>query len=352
MPREGERVPGRRSNTVFRLFPRGRGVGVAILVALSLLSLALVACVLGSAFVAWRLLHPVRIPIHGNPAANADLIYRPLPARGYLIDPSLQPLTTSDHVALQGWFIPAPLSQNQPWPTTTPSLWSEKTVIIATNHGQNRLQTGFPTYAVAATLVSDGYNVILFDFRGTGTSGGPDITFGVLEVRDLLALVHYALSLGPPGGRIAIWGFGTGAAAAIGAAAVSPHVDAVIADSSYATLDGYLLREIPRWTHLPDSLTPFTLWTMEQEAGVSFRSFNPVQAIAAMGGASPRPLLLVTGADDTVTPPEDAQRLYAAAADPRSFLLTVPNAGHLQAYAMDPHVYLAHVLETLQAMGR
>ncbi len=343
---------GRRANALSNPLPRGGWLGTAVLVVLSLFCLSLIACVLASAFVAWRLLHPVRLPVHGNPAADADLIYRPLPARGYLIDPSLQPLTTSDHVALQGWFIPAPLSQNQPWPTTTPSLWSEKTVIIATNHGQNRLEPGFPTYAVAATLVSDGYNVILFDFRGTGESGGADITFGVLEVRDLVALVHYARSLGPPGGQIAIWGFGTGGAAAIGAAAESPHVDAVIADSSYATLDGYLSREIPRWTRLPGLLMPFTLWSMEQEAGVSFGSFNPVQAITALGGPSPRPLLLVTGADDTVTPPEDAQRLYAAAADPRSFLLTVPNAGHLQAYGKDPSGYLSHVLQILQAMGQ
>ena len=311
-----------------------------------------VAALLYSAWVGWALTHPRHVGVTSNPSTAHDLIYRPLPATNYLIEPSARPLTTSDGVALRGWILPAPQSQDQEWVGTTPSLWSLKTVIIATDHGQNRLQQGFPTYDAAARLVAAGYNVILFDARGTGGSGGSAITYGVLEVRDLLAVVQYALSLGPPGGQIAIWGFGTGAAAAIETAAQSPHVNAVIADGSYATLDGYLGRNIPLWTGLP--AFPFTgmvRFAMQAETGVSYGAFNPLDAVASLGGTHARPLLLVSGADDTVTPPADAQALYAAARDYRSFLLTVPGAGHLQSYSKDPREYMSRVLTVLSEMG-
>jgi pimeloyl-ACP methyl ester carboxylesterase len=312
------------------------GLSGALAALVCLVAAAVLAVGLVSADEGWALTHPPVQPVAGDPGTQAELYYRCLP---YVVQPELcgpKPLfTPRRHLPISAWIMPSiPTQQAYPEGSGT---WSAETVVLVPDHGQSRTPAGIPVWHIASLLVSNGYYVVMYDPRATGNSGGAGIGFGTLEVSDLLTVVDYLQALGgPPQGHIAVWGFGTGADTAILAAARDANIQAVIADSPYATPEEYLRREIPGWTHLP--AFPFTegiLWAMQTETGVRYGAYDPVAAAAALGGRNPRPLLVVYGQDDSVTPPADARRIYAAAGS-RAFPYAVPGAGHLQAYLLSP----------------
>lgn len=326
------------------------GAVVACLATLVLLGLGLF-----SVFQGWKLTHPVARPVVGDPGTGASLDYRCLP-----LDPPAfcgpKPLFTSGHpVPVSAWIVMSVL-------TLYPGAsfgWSTNTVIMVQDQGQSRTPTGFPIWSVTRTLVDAGYNVVLFDTRGQGLSGGSGIGFGTLEVTDLMTVIQYMQDLGAPQGHIAVWGLGTGADAAILAAARTPDVSAVIADSPYLTPGAFLRRAIPTWTGLrPFPFVDGIVWAMQKETGVQYSAYDPRTAVAKLGGANPRPLLLVGGDEDTLTPYSDVQQLYVGSKDARAYPLEVRGAGHLQAFAKSPpdsdvpqaSQYMCYVLNTLSAM--
>ncbi len=322
------------------------------------LALAVVVLLAVSAYRGWQLTHPPRQ--HGtlNPATGASLDYRCLPLTPPVVcSPNATLSTARAHIPLAAWIVP---SYSNIYPGSSGD-WSQDTVVLVPNHGQSRTSGSFPVWTVTKALYDAGFNVVLFDPRGTGASGGAGIGFGTVEVNDLMTVVRYLQSLGPPQGHVAVWGLGTGADTAILAAARSRTISAVIADSPYVSADGYLRRSIPRWTGLP--AFPFSetiLWAMQRETGIDYAAYNPLRAVTALGGGHPRPLLLVAGASDTATPPADVQRLFAASHDSLARKLVVPGAGHLAAFARsgpsrrDPRYtqYMCRVLLVLREMAQ
>ena len=338
------------------------GVGRGLLaLAAGVVAVTLLAVLVASVYEGWVLAHPPVRPVAGNPGLGAQLAYRclPVPAAPQFCAAHPQPLFTPDHhVAIPGWIVPAAAA---PYPGLSGD-WSHSTVVLVGDYGQNRTDHGpFPTWHVVARLHAAGYNVVLFDSRGTGAADGGSVGFGTVEVHDLLTVVRYLRTLGPPQGDIALWGLGTGADAAIMAAARTPLVRAVIADSPYATLGGFLRRAVPYFSGWPAFPFQYTVpWVLPRETGIAYRRYNPLRAVRALGAAPARPLLLVAGTADPLAPLSDAQRLFRASHDPRADLLPVYGAGRLQAYAKSPrqvryggpNVYMCHVLTTLAAMHR
>jgi fermentation-respiration switch protein FrsA (DUF1100 family) len=75
------------------------------------------------------------------------------------------------------------------------------------------------------------------------------------------------------------------------------------------------------------------------------RALRPVDAIARIRA----PLLLIAGAADLRTTPADAERLFAAAPEPKQ-LWVVPEAGHVDFHRVAPEEYEARVLQFLARM--
>ncbi len=322
-----------------------------------LLMAGVLAILVVSVYQGWVLTHPPRAPVTGNPGTDASLEYRDLPCHHQILCGRTL-FVPGVHLALAGWVIP--LNPGSTYPGSSGN-WAQNTVIFVADHGQSRTSGPFPLWGVASVLSEMGYNVVLYDAEGTGLSGGAAIAFGTLEVRDLLTVVSWLQRQGPAQGHIAVWGLGTGADTAILAAARNPAISAVIADSPYARPDAFLRRAIPRWTGLP--AFPFArtiLWAMQQETRVRYGAYDPLTAVRRLGegpAAPGRPLLLVSGGADTLTPPADASALYAASHDNNALSLTVVGAGHLQAMADSGQgavpglsVYMCDALDTLAAM--
>lgn len=96
-----------------------------------------------------------------------------------------------------------------------------------------------------------GFDVLLFDLRAHGASGGAHAGLGLIERGDVRAAVDVLLEEGIEPGRIGIHGTSYGAAVALLAAPWIEEIGAVIADSSFATARDAVGAEITRRTGLP-----------------------------------------------------------------------------------------------------
>jgi uncharacterized protein len=164
-----------------------------------------------------------------------------------------------------------------------------------------------------------GFDVVAYDSRRHGESGGDVCTYGFLEKRDLRRVVDSLTDGGPV---IAI-GTSLGAAVALQEAAADARVAAVIAAEPFSDLRTVASERAP-W-FLPSLIVRKAFRVAEQRGGFLVDAVSPMDAARSIRA----PVLLIHGAADVDTPPAHSQRVFAALAGPRRLLL-VPGAGHNQ----------------------
>ncbi len=194
---------------------------------------------------------------------------------------------------------------------------------------------------LAMALRERGHQVLLFDFRGHGKSEGRWSACGGLESRDLEGAVRFMKGrFGMEGLPIGVIGFSMGGAVAIMAAGRLPEIEAVVADSAFATLDEALKTGFCTFCHLPrEPFSRFALWFGERLVGVRAEEVRPLDAVPDL---SPRPLLIVHGTQDRIVPLSEAYLLYEAAGNPKE-LWVVARAGHVEARLLQFDAYLEKV---------
>lgn len=211
-------------------------------------------------------------------------------------------LTTADDVVLHGWYVP---SRNG------------AAVVLAHGHGAQRAQLGFE----ARALERRGYGLLLFDFRGHGESAGRTVTWGAAEQLDLEAAIDY-LAHRPEvnARRIGALGFSMGAMIVAMVAARDPRVQAAVMEGGYTSVEEMISHDERRYHWWSERAAVAAL----RRFGIPIDSVRPVDVICRI---SPRPVLIVNGAEDEDTPPAVAMRLYDAACAPKSIWF-IPHAGH------------------------
>lgn len=172
-----------------------------------------------------------------------------------------------------------------------------------------------------AQMLNDDMDVIVFDFRGHGESGGAT-TLGDKEVLDLAAVLNYAARFDYA--RVVIMGSSMGGAVAIRFAAAAPEVDAVITIGAFAHKDfsrvamaGLVLL---KWS-VSRRVLHRTCTTRIERAQPPY---NPRDFVSKI---SPRPLLLIHGEYDSLIPLSHARELFAKAREPKQ-LHVVRRGGH------------------------
>ena len=182
-----------------------------------------------------------------------------------------------------------------------------------------------------------GFVSLIFNFRGTGPSGGDFDMMG--WTRDLGGAVDYLHScpqVDPS--RIYLMGFSGGAAASAYVAAHDARVARLVLCACPAEFRRIVVEKradfsiehfrqigLIRDKDFPPSLDD---WTN------SFREVTPIKWI---GRIAPRPLLMIQGKDDDLIDEEQAWRLYEKAGEPKEIAI-VAGAGHklrLSDQAMD-----------------
>jgi uncharacterized protein len=247
--------------------------------------------------------------------------------------------TSEDGVALAGWWIPADSDPED-----------NRSIIFLHGYGDSKNQS----MEIAPFLHRAGYNLLTFDFRASGESGGDFTTAGFLEVRDVAAAVAWLSSQPgmPPDPWIALFGWSMGGATAIRAAANLPTVDAVLTDSAFSRLQNIVDTSIthffkktigvalPRWPFGPLAVT-FAGWSV----GVDIGDNQPRREIATLG----RPILLIHGTADVTVTPANLEELEAAASQPVE-VVRIEGATHVRSFLTDPKAYEEAVLGFLQSV--
>jgi pimeloyl-ACP methyl ester carboxylesterase len=240
-------------------------------------------------------------------------------------------LTARDGPTLKGWYLGGGV----------------RGVSVACAHGLFRSRREVLDRAVF--LRRAGYNVLLFDSRRHGESGGERVTLGFKERLD----VEAALSLmreRAPNDRLALFGVSMGAAACLLAAAERPEVSAVIADSSFLSIEHAVVHHLNLFFGLPRfPLGDELLFFIGQRGGFRGEDFDIEKAVARIGD---RPLLFIAGTADQRMPVEIQERLYRAARSPKSRLLVVEGATHGAAYRTSPELYEESVCSFLKEATR
>jgi alpha-beta hydrolase superfamily lysophospholipase len=170
---------------------------------------------------------------------------------------------------------------------------------------------------IARHLTARGFDVLAYDSRAHGQSGGDVCTYGFLEKRDLVR----ALDQLPGGAPFVLLGNSMGAAIALQAAAEEPRIAAVVAISTFSDLRTAASQRAPFFASRANIDEAFRL--AEAQGHFKVDDASPV-------AAAPRiacPVLLIHGADDGETPPAHSHRVYQALREPKRLIL-VPGAKH------------------------
>ena len=230
-------------------------------------------------------------------------------------------------VNLEGWYLPG--ERGKP------------TLIFV--HGIGSVRTGDNAMGLAARLVSHGYNVLLFDLRAHGSSGGDKISGGVYEQQDVLGAFDFLVGQGIPGESIGVLGFSMGAATALLAVSQEPAINAVVADSPYANASDMIAQETARKTIFPRWLVPVFMPVAKLMAGkihgIDVGTLVPEEAVKGI----PYPILVIHGQGDTRIPFKHGVKVHKAA-HPESNIWLVPEVEHVDASLTYPDEYVERVM--------
>ena len=161
-----------------------------------------------------------------------------------------------------------------------------------------------------------GFDVLAYDSRAHGESGGEACTYGFFEKEDLRRIMD---TLDP--GPVVLLGSSLGAAVALQAAADDRRISAVVAADSFSDLRTVVTERAP-FVFTRDTVGK-AIQLAEQEGHFQMDAVFPALAARTITA----PVLLIHGAADTDTTPDHAHRIFAALAGPKRLIL-VPGAGH------------------------
>ncbi|MBZ0317287.1 MAG: alpha/beta fold hydrolase [Anaerolineae bacterium] len=241
--------------------------------------------------------------------------------------------TSSDGLQLNGWYIPPSALSN--------GDAAGETVLLVHGHGGSRLDY----VNIAPFLIGEGYGLLMFDLRASGTSQGDIVTMGCKEVQDVEAAFDF-LTQQPEvnSDRIAIFGHSMGGTSAIRAMVRIPQARVVIASAAYSTFPGTVADGVKQVRPFP--AFPIANIIVQMVTWQSDCDLSEVRPIDDIPHISPRAVLLIQGTEDETIRRHNADELFAAARAPKE-LYMVEGAGHGDVYETNPAEYERRVLDFL-----
>lgn len=220
---------------------------------------------------------------------------------------------SADGTRIHGWFLPT--SQKQ----------AKGTIVFSHgNTGAMGYHFGFVEW-----LLPEGFNVLMYDYRGFGSSGGTPVRHGMIE--DVHSAFDYVKTRKDvDANRLISLGHSLGASKSITALAEKPvaGVRAIISDSGFASYVGMAN-------------------AVAGKVGTDMVSdeWSPKDWVAKL---TPMPLLVVHGTDDEVVPFSQGQQLFAAAVMPKT-MFAVQGGHHGNSLWRNNGEYRKKMLEWLAA---
>lgn len=220
-------------------------------------------------------------------------------------------ITTEDGERIAGWYIPA---ANGAGPTAP-------TVVLA--HGFDANKSGILQYGIG---LHEDFNLVAFDMRNTGRSTGDITTAGVLEQRDLRAVLDWLDRTKHPR-QIGVLGNSMGAVTGLAEAISDPRVQALALDSMHTRMRYQVEARLIQNGHPPYPGTWAIFIGTQLRTGADIGSIDAEDELARIGRL---PLLLIHGTADTQDLPSRTQSFYdeAVAAGVPAELRWCKDSGH------------------------
>jgi len=234
-------------------------------------------------------------------------------------------ITSFDSTLLKGWWIEA----------------SKDAPTIAILHGVKKNRTDVLRAALVLRL--EGFNILMFDGRGHGDSGGRYVTYGFYERRDVESALQWLIAeKGVRKQAIGIAGESMGAAIALQVAAANPWISAIWVDSPFASLKRIAAEFASRATHLPTSVLSPLLWTTIRVA--NYRGKFDVEMVdpLALAAQITSPVFVVHGTADQLIEPSHSVSIYEALGGKKELWL-VEGARHARAVSHVKNEYSEHI---------
>jgi len=223
------------------------------------------------------------------------------------------PVTSVDGETLDAWHIPA-VKQD----ADVPKL---PMVMV---HGWMEFKELH--FGAAMRWANRGHDVVLYDHRCHGYSGGKATTFGVMERHDLKRVIDASVQQGIIDDNCMTVGFSLGAATVLQHAAIDDRVKGVVAMAPFAdfrsAVESFRGRLVP-WMDRTWLQRGFD--DASSDLGFAMDDASTLDAVKNLTV----PVLLVEGGNDKVLPPDDHVQRLAQVMDPSLFeRLHVPKASH------------------------
>ena len=197
---------------------------------------------------------------------------------------------------------------------------------------------------IGAGLHEAGFNLLLFDFRGHGGSGGSFTSYGLTEQRDLegaLSFLGSQTDIAPK--PYGVYGISMGGSVSLMVASRDERIQALVVDSPYSDLDTSIARHLklmypwlPRQPFL--SFIRLTYWL---RYGSWLTQVSPVKAASRL--RRQQALLVISGSQDVRMPPEEIHRICKA--NPEAECWQIEGAGHLEGFSIDPAAYSKRLIQ-------
>lgn len=150
-------------------------------------------------------------------------------------------------------------------------------------------------------FASRGFDVIAYDSRAHGESGGDACTYGFFEKADLHRVIDTLLP-----GPVVLLGQSLGAAVALQEAATDSRISAVVAAEAFSSLRAVVADRAP-FVFTP-GVIEHAFAVVERQAAIHVDDVNPARAAASITA----PVFLIHGGADVDTPARHSQAIYAA----------------------------------------
>jgi pimeloyl-ACP methyl ester carboxylesterase len=249
-----------------------------------------------------------RLPLNHSPDAT-DLSYRDVsfPSR-------------FDGVLLKGWFFSG-----------------DKGQVIVMVHGgyQNRVDDSVGTLGLTHALVSEGYNVLLFDLRGRGESEGRGFSLTNID-EDIGGAVDFLDSMGYGRDDVCIMGFCSGAVASCIYASRN-EIGALILDSCFIDVPTMIVRQAEA-VGVPGFLTRMFIPGIHfmTDFIYNYELINPIDVVDKVTC----PILFLHEEYDKFTSWEETQELYRASNNAENEIWEFNGSEHTQAFTVHPVEYV------------
>ena len=218
---------------------------------------------------------------------------------------------------------------------------SKKTIILA--HGiTSNIYGAMKYYDLYREM---GFNVLTYDHRNHGKSGGTETTMGYKEKHDLETCVQWVMDKVGEDSIIGSHGESMGGGTVIQHGAAYGSVDFIVADCPFADLSRELKdvskreHKIPVWLALPAA----SLISKINGNGW-YSETSPIRVIGDME----TPLLIIHGDSDSYITPDHAQDLYDAKTKGIGRLYFAKDADHAVSIIKDRENYKQQVAAFLQ----